>query len=102
MGDFDFGEFFGDVAGDLARGLFPDVFGGAASGVGNPPAPPFGSAGTSPGQFPQLTGTLRMPQKRRRRRRLITPTDLSDLAALKAIVGGGDALKFAVTKAVRR
>lgn len=40
--------------------------------------------------------------KRRRRRRLLTPTDLSDLAALKTIVGNTDALKFAVTKAVRR
>lgn len=40
--------------------------------------------------------------KRRRRRRLLTPTDLSDLAALQAIVGKGDALKLAVAKAVRR
>lgn len=40
--------------------------------------------------------------KRRRRKRLLTPTDLSDLAALAAIVGKGDALKMAVAKAVRR
>lgn len=39
---------------------------------------------------------------RRRRRRLLTPTDLSDLAALKTITGNNDALKMAVVKAVRR
>jgi len=39
---------------------------------------------------------------RRRRRRLLTPTDLNDLAALKTIVGGGQAMNFAVMKAVRR
>lgn len=42
------------------------------------------------------------PCRRRRRRRLLTPTDLSDLAALAAVVGKGDALKLAVAKAVRR
>lgn len=47
------------------------------------------------------TGKVR-PCRRRRRRRLLTPTDLSDLAALSAIVGKGDALKLAVAKAVRR
>lgn len=40
--------------------------------------------------------------RRRRRRRLLTPTDLNDLAALKTIVGGGQAMNFAVLKAVRR
>ncbi len=40
--------------------------------------------------------------RRRRRRRLLTPTDLSDLAALKTITGNNDALKMAVVKAVRR
>lgn len=40
--------------------------------------------------------------RRRRRRRLLTPTDLNDLAALKTIVGGGQAINFAVMKAVRR
>lgn len=47
------------------------------------------------------TGAVK-PCRRRRRRRLLTPTDLSDLAALSAIVGKGDALKLAVAKAVRR
>ena len=40
--------------------------------------------------------------RRRRRRRLLTPTDLNDLAALKTITGGGQTLGFAVMKAVRR
>lgn len=41
--------------------------------------------------------------RRRRRRRLLTPTDLADLASLQTLVGkGSDAMKFAVTKAVRR
>lgn len=41
--------------------------------------------------------------RRRRRRRLLTPTDLSDLAALQALVGKGSAaLNMAVAKAVRR
>ncbi len=47
------------------------------------------------------TGQVK-PCRRRRRRRLLTPTDLSDLAALAAVVGKGDALKLAVAKAVRR
>ncbi len=42
------------------------------------------------------------PPRRRRRRRLLTPTDLADLASLKTITGGGQALNFAVLKAVRR
>lgn len=42
------------------------------------------------------------PCKRRRRRRLLTSSDLQDLAALATIVGKGDALKMAVAKAVRR
>lgn len=48
-----------------------------------------------------VTGEVK-PCRRRRRRRLLTPTDLSDLAALAAVVGKGDALKLAVAKAVRR
>jgi len=42
------------------------------------------------------------PYRRRRRRPLLTPTDLNTLAALKTITGNNDALKFAVMKAVRR
>ena len=49
------------------------------------------------------TGPNGKPRCRRRRRRLLTPTDLSDLAALQALVGkGSTALNMAVAKAVRR
>lgn len=39
---------------------------------------------------------------RRRRRRLLTSSDLKDLAALKAIVGGGAKMDGAIVAAVRR
>jgi len=39
---------------------------------------------------------------RRRRRRLLTPTDLSDIAALVAIAGKGTGMNLAIAKAVRR
>lgn len=42
------------------------------------------------------------PLRRRRRRRLLTSGDLSDLAAAKAIIGGGAGLNALVVKAVRR
>ena len=41
------------------------------------------------------------PLRRRRRRRLLTAGDLSDIASLKAIVGGGAALNAAVVKAMK-
>ena len=66
---------------------------------------PFAAPGTTqvPAQVTVDTRTGEVkPCRRRRRRRLLTPTDLSDLAALQAIVGKGDALKLAVAKAVRR
>lgn len=91
---------WGDVAGaalsTISRGL-----------VGNPTtgAVPASSPGSSTIQAAMASGTsgLRLASgRRRRRRRLLTPTDLGDLAALKTLVGNGDALKFAVMKAVRR
>lgn len=39
---------------------------------------------------------------RRRRRRLLTSSDLKDLAALKTIVGGGASMSGAVVQAIRR
>ncbi len=54
------------------------------------------------GQRPTYTNMTSGRRCRRRRPRLLTPTDLSDLAALKTITGGGQALNFAVMKAVRR
>lgn len=86
-----------------------DVIGGAIGTIGRQlqgPAP-YPYMGPIPQQQPRqvtvdtLTGQVK-PCRRRRRRRLLTPTDLSDLAALAAVVGKGDALKMAVAKAVRR
>ncbi len=42
------------------------------------------------------------PRSRRRRRRLLTGRDISDLAALQAIAGKGAALQMAIATAVRR
>ena len=41
-------------------------------------------------------------RKRRRRRRLITPTDLGDLASIVAITGKGAGMNQAIAQAVRR
>ncbi len=46
-------------------------------------------------------GTFK-PRTRRRRRRLLTGRDISDLAALQAIAGKGAALQMAIATAVRR
>lgn len=47
------------------------------------------------------TGKL-SARKRRRRRRLITPTDLGDLASIVAIAGKGGGMNQAIAAAVRR
>ena len=54
--------------------------------------PPSGAAACPPGYRTRRKG---------RRPRLLTDRDLSDLAALKTITGGGQALNFAVMKAIR-
>lgn len=86
-----------------------DIFQGQTVGGGGGnfvPSGPGGFANTG-GSMPSTvtvntqTGKV-TPCRRRRRRRLLTPTDLSDLAALATIVGKGDALKLATVKAVRR
>lgn len=81
--------------------------------VGNQPsvfnptnfAGPSGGGGVAPGPAKVVvdtrTGAI-TKCNRRRRRRLLTSTDINDLAALKAIVGGGQAMNLAVAKAVRR
>lgn len=82
---------------DIAQG---QTIGGASqSFVGSPTA--VGAGMPREVTVDTVTGEVKKC-KRRRRRRLLTPTDLSDLAALQAIVGKGDALKLAVAKAVRR
>lgn len=91
-----------DIAqGQLIGGGLPNVSGYAApSTVGGGS---FSYPGGAPGKVTVDTATGKItPCRRRRRRRLLTPTDLNDLAALKTIVGGGQAINFAVMKAVRR
>lgn len=66
----------------------------------SPTARPAGQAASPPGAAPMLDRYGR-PCRRRRRRRLLTNSDLKDLAALKTITGNNDALKMAVIKAVR-
>lgn len=88
----DWGDVIGGTLGTIGRQL-----------AGGPQQPYSYSGPVAPRQVTVDTVTGRVtPCRRRRRRRLLTPTDLSDLAALASIVGKGDALKLAVTKAVRR
>lgn len=87
-----------------------DIIGTVAQGyVGSlqPGVPPEGyprAGGSPPARVTVDTRTGKVtPCRRRRRRRLLTPTDMADLASLQTLVGkGSDAMKFAVTKAVRR
>ncbi len=83
-----------------------DIIQGQQVGGGMAPPAQLSYAGVPAALPAQVTVDTRTgqvkPCRRRRRRRLLTPTDLSDLAALSAIVGKGDALKLAVAKAVRR
>lgn len=81
------------ITGELANRYAPPALNQPYSG-GPGPMPAEVTVNTRTGQV--------KPCRRRRRRRLLTPTDLSDLAALAAVVGKGDALKLAVAKAVRR
>lgn len=93
----DFGDVLTAGIGELGRQL---------TGFAGSPPPVLGPYNPAP--LPaQVTVDTRTGQvtkcKRRRRRRLLTPTDLSDLAALQALVGkGSTALNMAVAKAVRR
>lgn len=87
---------------DIAQG---QMVGGGTSSLGL--AQPMAGGGSfsypTPAKVTVDTVTGKVtPCRRRRRRRLLTPTDLNDLAALKTIVGGGQAINFAVMKAVRR
>ncbi len=98
----DWGSVF-DAAIDVWQGQKP---GGPMNGAGlyTPPGfapqPPFSPA---PAKVTVDTRTGKVTKcSRRRRRRLLTSTDINDLAALKAIVGGGQAMNLAVAKAVRR
>ena len=73
----------------------PQTFAGAGIPASPAPLPAQVTVDTRTGQV--------KPCRRRRRRRLLTPTDLADLAALQALVGkGSTSLNLAVAKAVRR
>lgn len=73
---------------------------GATGGTG-PTQIPGGSAAMPPSGAFRVDQYGRVVRCRRRRRRLLTNSDLKDLAALKTITGNNDALKMAVIKAVR-
>lgn len=92
---------WGDIIGGALGGIADDLIGGTSGNTGPFPMPAPGAPLPPVVELDTRTGQIKKC-KRRRRRRLLTPTDLSDLAALATIVGKGDALKFAVTKAVRR
>ncbi len=86
---------------DIIQGQ--QVGGGALPSQSYAGLPPTGGLSGMPAKVTVDTRTGQVHAcRRRRRRRLLTPTDLSDLAALAAVVGKGDALKLAVAKAVRR
>lgn len=80
-----------DVGYDVLRGDFLPT----STGMGGGQAPP------AKVTVDTRTGKV-TPCRRARRKPLLTCTDLNTLAALKTIVGGGQALNFAVMKAVRR
>lgn len=91
--------------GDIFTTSIPDIVGMAGQKFLGPEPQSYSGApiAGTPAKVTMDTRTGKItPCRRRRRRRLLTPTDLSDLAALQAIVGKGDALKLAVAKAVRR
>ena len=99
---------WGDIIYGAGTGILGGLTGQGPSGFAGPspvvrPALPPGPAGM-PAQVTVDTRTGQIkPCRRRRRRRLLTPTDLSDLAALQALVGkGSSSLNMAVAKAVRR
>lgn len=69
---------------------FPDILGGLGGGVIG------GLAGEALDYFMKEDGTIGVKKKckkRRRRKRLATVSDIADLAALKSILGNGDAFK---------
>lgn len=121
----DWGEVLGNIGGSIVGGLF-DPLGlrqptqnfiqGAMSpvptaAVATAPVPPGGVAmaangtcgpgGPRYGKICLATGVV-TPLKQRRRRRLLTASDINDLAALKALVGNSAGMQAAVVKAVRR
>lgn len=85
--------------GDFAQGQIQSLIRNFVDGTGNTSTP-----SSVPANVTVNTRTGQVTAcRRRRRRRLVTPTDISDLAALQALVGkGSSAMNLAVAKAVRR
>lgn len=90
--------------GNVISGAVDLIQGQTAGGfVPNSPSWQNGSGAAPPARVTVDTRTGAVtPCRHRRRRRLLTSSDLADLASLKAIVGGGAAMNAAVVKAVRR
>lgn len=88
---------------DIAQGQIPGI-GGPSQSFAGPPLGQVNGAAAPPAKVTVDTRTGKVTHcNRRRRRRLLTPTDLADLAALQTLVGkGSDAMRYAVMKAVRR
>jgi len=120
----DWRSVLGTVAGGVVGGLFDPVgLGGLTQNIVSGPALPApqgpisSTAGGSVMQMPAnatcgpvgpkyakiclATGQV-MPLRRRRRRRLLTASDLADISSLVAIVGKGAATNAVVTRAVSR
>lgn len=99
----DWGGIVGGALGGIAEGLI----GGGGTPAPFYPTPSQLPPGTQmPGTAEKVTVDLQTGKvtkcRRRRRRPLLTPTDLATLAQLKALAGGGQAFTYAVMKAVRR
>lgn len=95
---------WGDIIYGAGTGILGGLTGQGPSGFAGPSVIPPATTPQMPAQVTVDTRTGQIkPCRRRRRRRLLTPTDLSDLAALQALVGkGSSSLNMAVAKAVRR
>ncbi len=124
-GSIDWGDVLGSIGGSIAGGLL-DPLGlqgptqnfisnlvtptaAVPAAVAGPSVQPGGAGvaaaacggGPRYGKICLATGVV-TPLKHRRRRRLLTASDINDLAALKALVGNSAGMQAAVVKAVRR
>lgn len=89
---------------DIAQGQIPSIGVGPSQSFAGPGTLGQVNGAAAPAKVTVDTRTGKVTHcNRRRRRRLLTPTDLADLAALQTLVGkGSDAMRYAVMKAVRR
>ncbi len=96
-------QIIGNVLGTTPENYLGATFGNMTGSSLVDPATsiPSGRAAMPPSGAFRIDQYGRVVRCRRRRRRLLTNSDLKDLAALKTITGNTDALKMAVIKAVR-